>query len=96
MWLLRRVSGHSLEPFIMDGQLVLASQERQPRLNGLAIARWRDREVIKFVTQIRPDRVYLSGGDIRHDLGWVKRAAVRARVLWPRARLAAARLEIHG
>lgn len=90
--LLRRVSGDSMQPILRSGQLVLAGGSRRLQAGQVVIVRHNGIEKIKRIQQLEPDRLYVVGDnlsastDSRH-FGWLPRASVRGRVVWPRTML---------
>ena len=65
--LLRRVSGHSMEPTFIEGQVVVGHTHRRPRRNDIVIARIDDRiEVIKRIVDMRFGLIYLAGDNEGH------------------------------
>lgn len=61
----RRVVGHSMEPTLQGGMIVVATGWRRPKPGDLAIADVDGREVIKRVTKIDSNKVELVS-DAKH------------------------------
>jgi SOS-response transcriptional repressor LexA len=85
---LKRVSGHSMEPKLRDGQLVVVSPSNSLKVGDIVVARL-ERDIIKTVREILGDSVYLSGTDIIHDKGWVDKSKIIGKattlrqLIWP-------------
>ena len=81
MFFLRRVEGMSMAPAFLPGRLVFAWRLRKPRIGDVVIVRHHHLELIKRVSQLDDDRVYLLGDnpvestDSRH-YGWLPMASV--------------------
>ena len=82
---IRRVKGHSLEPQLRDGQLMLMLASL-PEIGDFAVAKHNDREIIKLVSKIDGKRYLLVGKDESHSIGWINRKDIigKAIKLWPR------------
>lgn len=58
---LRRVVGSSMQPTLLEGQVVLASSLKTHTIGSLVIARVDDRQVVKRIDSINKDRIVLKG-----------------------------------
>lgn len=87
-FLLRRVVGRSMLPTLNGGQLIVVYCGRW-RVGDVVLLRHNGLEKIKRVVQIDGARVFVVGDneaqstDSRH-FGWLPRASVRGKVVWPR------------
>lgn len=59
-FVIRRISGNSMDPRLLSGSLVLAFNKK-PKIGDVVIARVDDRDVVKRVDQIDERRVFLLG-----------------------------------
>ena len=78
----RKVVGHSMEPSLRESQIVVASSILEPKLKKIVIAEVEGKEVIKRITEIKGKKVYLSGDNPGHDIGWVNAAAILCVVVY--------------
>lgn len=76
MLLVRRVEGLSMTPRYTHGKIVFASKLKQPKVGDVVIAKHHRVEIMKRVSQLEEDKVYLLGDnpeestDSRH-FGWL-------------------------
>lgn len=89
-FLLRRVVGASMAPTLRGGQLVLVRRGAW-RVGDIVLLEHDGLEKVKRVVKTDGARVYVAGDnagqstDSRH-FGWLPRASVRGRLVWPRSR----------
>lgn len=75
-FLLRRVEGLSMMPAFPHGKVVFAMRRRSPKVGDVVIVQHRHIELIKRVSELTSERVYLLGDnpdastDSRH-YGWL-------------------------
>ena len=58
--LVRQVVGKSMQPYLKQGQVVFA-MKKKPRIGDVVIAKQNNREVIKRLTSICNEGLYLKG-----------------------------------
>lgn len=86
MIVLRRVEGLSMHPAYPHGKIVVAWRWRRPRIGDVVIVRHHRLELIKRVSQLDDEKVYLLGDnpeestDSRH-YGWLPRNSIMAVVV---------------
>jgi nickel-type superoxide dismutase maturation protease len=81
MFFLRRVEGMSMAPAFLPGRLVFAWRLRSPRVGDVVIVRHHHLELIKRISQIEDDRVYLLGDNPAESTdsrqyGWLPMASI--------------------
>lgn len=83
-----KVSGHSMEPTIKNGQEILVSGLpflfRDPKVNDLVAFKDADKWIVKRIKQIK-DNQYLVEGDNKSDskkFGWIKKESILGRVIY--------------
>lgn len=67
MFYLRRVYGKSMLPTLKQGNIVLAVKKRKYKINDIVIVKINDKEVIKRITKINNNLVFLEGDNINHS-----------------------------
>lgn len=86
MFVLRRVEGLSMAPAYPHGKIVVAWRWKRPKVGDVVIVRHHSLELIKRITRLEDDRVYLLGDnseestDSRH-YGWLPASSILAVVL---------------
>ncbi len=85
--IVRRVVGHSMEPTLREGRIVLASPLLPIGKGDIVVAKVEDREIIKRVSEVTNEGYFLRGDNKTHNrdshrFGVVKRANVLGRVLF--------------
>ena len=86
--MLRRVVGDSMLPVLSDGQVVFGLKLKKPSLNSIVIVKRKDREIIKRVTKMDGDKLYILGENLPHstdsrEFGWITLKDILATVIWP-------------
>jgi nickel-type superoxide dismutase maturation protease len=86
MFFIRRVEGLSMAPTFTPGRIVFAWRLRKPRVGDVVIVRHHHLELIKRISQIDGDRVYLLGDNPdestdSREYGWLSVASVMGIVL---------------
>jgi nickel-type superoxide dismutase maturation protease len=86
MFFMRRVEGLSMAPTFMPGKVVFAWRVRKPRVGDVVIVRHHQLELIKRISQIEGDRVYLLGDNPiestdSREYGWLPTASIMGIVL---------------
>lgn len=84
---IRRVVGHSMEPALRNGQIIIVQPTKNLIVGDVVIASWKDQEVVKQIKVIKNGSAYLSGNNQAHDLGWVKLGDITNKVVFPRVKL---------
>lgn len=89
MIMVRRVEGLSMLPAYNPGRIVLGWRLGRPRVGDVVIARHHRVEIIKRVSQLQEDRVYLLGDNPlestdSRQFGWLPLTAVLATVIGAR------------
>lgn len=92
MILFRRVSGESMVPRLYPGQWVVCGESRSYSVYDVVVVRCDDKEIIKSITAINGDQVWLEGSNTSastdsRDFGWVDKSAIlgRMKFAFPRA-----------
>jgi nickel-type superoxide dismutase maturation protease len=90
MLLLRRVEGLSMAPAYPPGKIVLAWRRRRPQVGDVVIVRHHQTELIKRVSQLTTEQVYLLGDNPKgstdsRQYGWLPLSAVIGVVIGGRA-----------
>lgn len=83
-FIVRRVVGHSMEPTLREGDLVLASSLLPIASGNLVVARVGDFDVVKRLIQ-EPDGQIVLVGDNRsehHDITASDNVTIMGRVFW--------------
>ena len=83
--IIRRVVGHSMEPTLHEGQLVMASGLLPVRSGDVVVAKIGDLELIKRLA-VLPDNQRILAGDNKtdnHDLAWNDETHIIGKVFWP-------------
>jgi nickel-type superoxide dismutase maturation protease len=86
MFFIRRVEGLSMAPTFLPGKIVFAWRLRKPRVGDVVIVRHHHLELIKRISQIDDDRVYLLGDNPdestdSREYGWLPTASVMGIVI---------------
>jgi len=84
MLYLRRIVGHSMEPRLKSGRIILVSRSNKFRKGDVVVAKPGDKEIIKMVQNIKGTKYFLAGNGPKHDEGWVEEQFIRGRMIWPR------------
>ena len=89
MIVIRRVVGKSMEPTLKEGQVVIAHQLRNFKPGQVVIAFIDGREVIKRITKIENNSIFLEGDNAAHSsdsraYGPVVDTKIEAVVFWPK------------
>lgn len=87
MIVVRRVLGHSMEPTLRGGDLVVISTSHEVRPGSIVMARIRGREVIKRVAAIDSEGYSLRGDNLSsstdsRDYGFVHSQAILGAMIW--------------
>jgi phage repressor protein C with HTH and peptisase S24 domain len=87
--IMRRISGASMLPDFKHGQIVLGWGYGKLKIGDTVILVHQGLEKIKRVSVIEGDKLYLLGDNSpqstdSRQFGWIDRAHVVARVVWPR------------
>jgi phage repressor protein C with HTH and peptisase S24 domain len=88
---LRKVEGHSMEPRLLDGRVVLVNRWFTPiKVGDIVVVRHDGKEKIKRITQLNGEQVFISGDNRLQstdskDFGWLNRNVVIAKLLWPKS-----------
>lgn len=89
-WFVRKVHGQSMLPTLKPGAYVLARTDRKKLSVGdIVIFRRNEREMIKRVSIIAPDGLFLLGDNATYSTdsrtyGWIQLEQICGRVIWPR------------
>lgn len=89
MIMVRRVEGLSMMPHYKHGKIVFGWRLSKPKVGDVVIARHHRTEIIKRVTEITKDQVYLLGDNLNEStdsrqFGWLPLAAIMAVVVGSR------------
>lgn len=89
MLYLRRVSGDSMLPKLKNGQIVLAVKTVTPQIGDVIIIAHNGLEKIKRLAKTKQNEIYILGDNPERStdsrtLGWLPKAIIKARVIWPR------------
>lgn len=88
--MIRRIVGHSMQPTLLPGTIVIGCRRRLQYVpRSVVIARMSGREVIKRVDSVQPDGVWLLGDNPVYSTdsrqgGLVRQSDILAVVVWPR------------
>ena len=88
MFVIRRIDGHSMDPTLPHGKVVIAFR-RPCKVGDVVIVLHNGRELIKRISQCDGERIYLLGDNLAastdsRSFGWLPMAAVRG-VVFARA-----------
>jgi nickel-type superoxide dismutase maturation protease len=91
MFIIRRVEGLSMLPAFTHGKIVVGWRFRQPKVGDVVIARHHRIELIKRVSELQEDKVYLLGDNAEastdsRQFGWLPAGAIIAVVVTRRNR----------
>ena len=81
---LRYVAGHSLEPLLPEGKVIVTTKARKLRQGDIVVAAAEGTRVIKIVGEIKNDKACLQGTSRGHDVGWVNISDISERLFLPR------------
>lgn len=59
--IIRRVSGNSMAPTLKDGQIIIASSLKQPKLGAIIVFKHNNREKIKRIKSISNRKIEVIG-----------------------------------
>lgn len=88
----RRIAGNSMSPALRPRQIVVASTLfRSVKIGDIVIFRHQGIEKIKRIQAYSGDRIFVVGDNSElstdsRQFGWIPRAAVLGRVIWPGVR----------
>lgn len=85
----RRVVGNSMFPALHEGEYVFGVRTKKIAIGDIVIAPQNDREVIKRISAIDEQYVWLKGDNTAQSidsstLGPVLKKDVKAKIVWPR------------
>lgn len=86
MIFVRRVSGHSMEPRLHSGQLIVCVSGVRCATGEIVVAQTAGREIIKRVAKKQADTYWLLGDNSGHstdsrDLGWINKSDILGRMI---------------
>ncbi len=87
-FIVRRVSGRSMEPTFRPGKLVLIWQwSTKPAVGRIIVIKHDGLEKIKRVQQVKPSQIFVVGDNQDHStdsrqFGWLDQACITGRVLF--------------
>ncbi len=90
MLLIRRVKGKSMEPYVYDGQILVALRRKSFQKGQYVIFQHEGRQKLKKVAKLRnnSDLYVVGSNDVystdSRDYGWISARAVMGVVIWPR------------
>ncbi len=90
LMVVRRVVGSSMSPRLTPGQIVIAINSfRKIKAGEVFIFRHDGKEKIKRVERTIHNRIFFIGDNLSYSsdsrqFGWIRRAQVIAKVVWPR------------
>ena len=92
MFIIRRVEGLSMLPAFAHGKIVIGWRFRRPQVGDVVIAKHHHLELIKRVSELQEDRVYLLGDNAdastdSRQFGWLPSGAIVAVVITRRKRI---------
>ena len=87
---IRRVVGRSMLPKIRPGNIVMALKFLRPKVGDVVIVRHDNKELIKRITEMRHDGIYVLGDNPQESsdsrqYGWLPVSAVLGVVLGAKA-----------
>ena len=84
-----KISGHSMEPGLKNGQEILVSSLPNlftgPKVGQVVAFKDRDKFIVKRVKAVNKDQVLVEGdnrGDSK-EFGWIKRRNIIGKVIYP-------------
>jgi len=86
-----RISGHSMEPVIKNGETVLVSSIpyffSKPKIGDIVAFRKLEQVFVKRITRIDGDEYFLKGDNKKdsldsRDFGWIKKKDVLGRLIF--------------
>lgn len=77
-----------MSPSLLPGRVVVAMPLAKPRVGSVIIFWQAGRELLKRVSRIRGDSLFVLGDNDQastdsRDFGWIKRQQVMGTVIWP-------------
>ncbi len=86
--LIRRVKGKSMEPYLRDRSLILATNLLRVRAGSVVIFKHQGLFKIKQVSMIKEDRIFVIGinraeSTDSRDFGWINSKSILATVFYP-------------
>jgi len=81
--------GNSMVPFLPDGTIVIMCRTRHLRPGQVVLFRHEGLDKIKRIVRVQGTQLYVQGDNLAastdsRSFGWIDRATVVGRVIWPR------------
>ena len=88
LFIVRRVVGNSMLPTLKPNQIVVGTKPKIT-LGSLVIVSYKDKEIVKRLTKIDGNKVYIIGDNPAQSsdsrsFGWINKNDLLASVIWPR------------
>ncbi len=87
---LRKVKGHSMAPFLLQGRVVVITRwYTRPKVGDIVVVKHDGKEKIKRITQLDDKGIFITGDNRlqstdSYDFGWLQMSDVVAKLLWPK------------
>lgn len=82
-----KVSGHSMEPFLKEGSVVLTSSIFPIKILDVIVVQYENKKMVKRIMEIKNGKVYVEGDNKKDSLdskkiGWIDRKEIVGKVLF--------------
>jgi len=86
-----KITGHSMEPFLLNSQTVLASSIpfifSKPKVGDVVVFRYQNKHFIKRISKIKGDSLFLKGDNKEDSLdskkfGWIDRKNIFGKIFF--------------
>lgn len=86
-----KITGHSMEPFLLNNQTVLASSIpfifSKPKTGDIVVFKYQNRCYIKRIRKVKNSKHFLIGDNIKDSLdskkmGWIERKDIIGKVIY--------------
>ncbi len=85
---LLKISGHSMEPTILNGQSVLASSLPflfgSPKEGDIIVFKREQKIIVKRIREVKNDKILVAGDNEKDskDFGWIKKSDIMGKVIF--------------
>ncbi len=89
MIIIRRITGYSMSPTLNNGVVAIFINKKHLNVGDIVIAKVGQREVVKRISEIKKDKVFLIGDNLEHstdsrDYGRLDTNCLMGKLIWPR------------